>query len=68
MEYQVDCCANAHEAQAFMHTERFAANPAGGNVNVDALLAPYRNGASAKQLLTMPSRPPAQIPAEHGLM
>ena len=68
MEFQVDCCANADEAHAFMHREGFAANPAGVNVDMDALLAQYRNGASAKQLLTMPAGPPAQIPSEHGLM
>jgi hypothetical protein len=27
MEFQVDCCVNAEEAHAYMHSEVFAANP-----------------------------------------
>ena len=68
MEFQVDCCANADEAHAFMNSEGFAANPAGVDIDADALLAQYRSGASSEQLLAMPSGPPAQIPPEHGLL
>ena len=68
MEFQVDCYANAGEAHAFMNGEGFAANPAGVDIDADALLAQYRNGASAEQLLAMPVGPPAQIPPEHGLL
>ena len=67
MEFQVDCCANADEAHAFMQTDAFAANPVGVEIDPEALLAQYRSGASAEQLLTMPVGPPAPIPAEHGL-
>jgi catechol-2,3-dioxygenase len=68
MEFQVDCCANADEAKAFMQTEEFAASPAGVDVDFDALLAQYRGGASAESLLAMPVGAPAQIPPEHGLI
>jgi len=68
MEFQVDCCANAEEAHAFMHSEGFATNPAGVDIDADALLAQYRNGASESSLLTMPAGPPASIPPEHGLV
>jgi len=67
MEFQVDCCANAEEARTFMHSEAFAANPAGVDIDTDALLTQYRNGVSAEKLLTMPAGPPTQIPPEHGL-
>jgi len=68
MEFQVDCCANADEAHAFMHSEEFAANPAGVDIDADALLAQYRNGAPESRLLAMPAGPPASIPPEHGLV
>lgn len=67
MEFQVDCCANADEAHTFMHSDAFAANPIGVEIDPDVLLAQYRNGASEEQLLTMPAGPPAAIPSEHGL-
>jgi len=67
MEFQVDCCANADEAQAFMHSDAFAANPVGVDYEADALLARYRNGASEASLLTMPAGAPSQIPPEHGM-
>lgn len=68
MEFQVDCCANADEAHAFMYGEGFAANPIGVDIDAEALLAQYRGGASAESLLAMPAGPPAQIPAAHGLV
>ena len=67
MEFQVDCCANADEAHAFMHSDAFAANPVGVDYEADALLARYRNGASEASLLTMPAGAPSQIPPEHGM-
>jgi catechol 2,3-dioxygenase-like lactoylglutathione lyase family enzyme len=67
MEFQVDCCANADEAHAFMHTEAFAANPIGVEIDADALLAQYRSGVPIKTLLTQPDGPPSPIPSEHGL-
>ena len=68
MEFQVDCCANADEAHAYMQTDAFAASPAGVDVDFDELLMQYRSGASSEQLLAMPQGPPAQIPPEHGLV
>jgi len=67
MEFQVDCCANADEAHAYMHSDAFAANPVGVEIDPDVLLVQYRSGASAEQLLAMPVGPPAPIPAEHGM-
>jgi len=68
MEFQVDCCANADEAHAFMHCDAFAANPVGVDYDADALLAEYRNGAAEDALLAMPTGVPARIPPEHGLL
>ena len=67
MEFQVDCCANADEAHAYMHSDAFAANPVGVEIDPDVLLAQYRSGASAKELLAMPVGPPSPIPPEHGM-
>ena len=67
MEFQVDCCANADEAHAFMHSDTFAANPIGVEIDPDALLAQYRNGVPMETLILQPTGPPAPIPAEHGL-
>ena len=67
MEFQVDCCADAQEAHAFMHSEAFAANPIGVEVDFEALLAQYRSGTPAEALLTQPGGPVSPIPPEHGL-
>ena len=67
MEFQVDCCANAEEAHAFMHSEAFAANPVGVEIDADALLMRYRNGVSVETLLVQPQGPPSPIPQEHGM-
>ena len=67
MEFQVDCCANAEEAHAYMHSDVFAANPVGVEIDPDALLAQYRNGVPVEQLLAQPEGPPSQIPLEHGM-
>jgi len=67
MEFQVDCCANAEEAHAYMHSDAFAANPVGVEIDPDVLLVQYRSGASAEQLLAMPVGPPSPIPTEHGM-
>ena len=68
MEFQVDCCANADEAHTYMRREAFAANPAGVDIDAEALMSQYRSGATAEQLLAMPAGPPTQIPPEHGLI
>lgn len=67
MEFQVDCCADAEEANAFMHSEAFAANPVGVEIDPDDLLAQYRSGVPVEQLLVRPSGPQSPIPAEHGM-
>jgi hypothetical protein len=50
-----------------MHSDAFAANPVGVEIDPDALLAQYRSGTPAEQLLAMPAGPPSPIPAEHGM-
>jgi len=67
MEFQVDCCADAAEAHAFMHSDAFAANPVGVEIDPDALLAQYRSGVSLETLIVQPDGPPAPIPREHGM-
>jgi catechol 2,3-dioxygenase-like lactoylglutathione lyase family enzyme len=67
MEFQVDCCANAQEAHAFMHSEAFAANPVGVDIDPEALLAQYRDGVPTATLLVCPQGPVSQIPSAHGL-
>ena len=67
MEFQVDVCRNAEEAQVYMSSEAFAANPIGVEVDFDALLAQYRDGAAPETLLTRPDGPQSPIPAAHGL-
>lgn len=67
MEFQVDCCANAEEAHAYMHSEAFAANPVGVAVDFDALLEQFRSGVPMESLLVQPEGPPAGIPKSHGM-
>ena len=67
MEFQVDCCANANEAHAYMHSDAFAANPIGVEIDPDALLAQYRNGVPLETLLVQPKGPVSPIPPEHGM-
>lgn len=67
MEFQVDCCANAEEAHAFMHSDAFAANPVGVVVDFDSLLERYKGGAPAERLLLQPDGVPSPIPSEHGV-
>lgn len=67
MEFQVDCCANAKEANVFMNSDTFAANPVGVEVSFDALLAQYRDGVAQETLLIRPDGPQSPIPTAHGL-
>ncbi len=67
MEFQVDCCANAEEAHVFMHSDAFAANPIGVEIDPDALLEKYKRGVPVETLLVQPEGPMSQIPREHGL-
>jgi catechol-2,3-dioxygenase len=68
MEFQVDCCRNAEEAHTFMHSDAFAANPIGVEIDPDALLAQYRSGVPPATLLIQPAGPASPIPPEHGLV
>ena len=67
MEFQVDCCANAAEAHAYMHSDSFAANPVGVEIDPNSLLEKYKSGVPIETLLVQPDGPMSQIPAEHGL-
>ena len=66
MEFQVDCCT-AEEANAFMLTDAFAANPVGVKIDPEALLAQYRSGIPIDKLLVQPDGPASEIPREHGM-
>lgn len=67
MEFQVDCCANAEEAHTFMHSDAFAANPVGVEIDPDALLEKYKSGVPVETLLIQPAGPISDIPREHGM-
>ena len=67
MEFQVDCYATADEAHAFMHSDAFAANPIGVDVNFDALVDQYKSGVAVEKLLMAPEGPASPIPREHGM-
>jgi len=66
MEFQVDCCT-AEEANAFMRTDSFEANPIGVVIHPEELLAQYRSGIPLERLLVPPAGPASEIPREHGL-
>jgi catechol 2,3-dioxygenase-like lactoylglutathione lyase family enzyme len=67
MEFQVDCYGNAAEANAYMQSEAFAANPIGVEFDPDELLAQFRSGVPVEQLLIQPTGPIAPIPSAHGM-
>ena len=66
MEFQVDCGTVA-EANAFMASETFAANPIGVEYDPDRLLEQYEKGAAMDELVRLPQGPPSAIPLEHGM-
>src|SRR5205823_12630604 len=66
MEFQVDC-GTVEEANAYMRTDAFAANPAGVEIDVEDFLAKYRSGVPEQQLLLMPEGPASPLPREHGM-
>jgi catechol-2,3-dioxygenase len=66
MEFQVDCCS-VEDANAYMLSDAFAANPIGVEIDPEALLEKYRSGSPAEKLLIQPEGPASQIPREHGL-
>lgn len=66
MEFQVDC-GSVDQANAYMTSDAFAANPIGVAFDPEELLARYRAGADAEVLLRMPSGPASEIPPAHGI-
>src|SRR5882762_3953918 len=66
MEFQVDC-GTVEEANAYMQTDAFAANPAGVEIDPESLLAQYRSGVPEQQLLVMPGGAASPLPREHGM-
>lgn len=67
MEFQVDCCATVEEANAYMLSDEFAANPVGVPIDPEALLAQYRSGTPLETLLIPPPGPASEIPEAAGL-
>ena len=55
------------DEHAYMQADAFAANPAGVEINPEALLAQYRSGVSEQQLLAQPEGPISPIPDAHGM-
>lgn len=66
MEFQVDV-GTVEEANAYMASEAFAANPAGVRFEPDWLLEQLESGAGADALLRMPAGPPTDLPLAHGM-
>jgi len=66
MEFQVDACT-VEEANAYMLSDAFAANPVGTVFDPDALLAQHRSGVPVETLLAPPPGPASPIPSEHGM-
>ena len=66
MEFQVDACS-VEEANAYMRTPAFAANPAGVGIDPESLLAQYRSGVPEQQLLSMTVGPASPVPEAHGM-
>lgn len=66
IELQVDC-QTAEEANRFMASEAFAANPLGMVIDPDALLEQFERGADEQTLLRMPDGPPSPLPHAHGI-
>jgi catechol-2,3-dioxygenase len=66
MEFQVDTCT-VEEANTYMLSDAFAANPIGVAIDPETLLAQYRSSVPVEQLLIKPEGPGSSIPREHGL-
>ena len=66
MEFQVDACT-VEQANAYMRSDAFAANPIGVAVDPESLLAQHGAGVPDEQLLAMPMGAISPIPAEHGM-
>jgi hypothetical protein len=66
IELQVDCF-DSEGAIAFMKSPAFAENPLGVEIDPDALLLRYRQGASHEDLIARPVGPMSAIPLAHGV-
>lgn len=66
LEPQVDV-GTVEEAEAYMGSAAFSANPIGISFDPEELLAAYRSGASGAALLARAEGPVSGIPVEHGL-
>lgn len=66
IELQVDC-QTADEANRFMASDAFAANPLGMVIDPEALLEQFERGADEETLLRMPEGPPSPLPHAHGI-
>jgi catechol-2,3-dioxygenase len=67
MEFQVDCCATVEEANSYMLSDAFAANPVGVVIDPEELLGRYRSGIPLETLLIPPPGPASEIPDAHGM-
>ena len=66
MEFQVDC-GTVEEANAFMASDAFAANPIGIRYDPDQLLERYEAGTDVGVLARRPEGAMSEIPLEHGM-
>ena len=66
MEFQVDALP-VEDANAYMLTDAFAANPVGVEIDPEELLAKLRDGVPEQQLLAMPFGSISPIPEAHGM-
>ena len=66
MEFQVDC-GTVDEANAFMASDAFSANPIGVEYDPEVMLAQFESGVDVGVLARRPEGPPSGIPPEHGM-
>jgi len=67
MEFQVDCFDTVQQANEYMLSDTFAANPVGVEIDPEALLARYRSGVPLESLIAIPDSAASPIPVEHGM-
>ena len=67
LELQVDKFETMQEGSDFFHSEQFAKNPIGINIDVEELLHRYESGENHQSLFALPEAPPAKIPPEHDI-
>ncbi len=66
MEFQVET-GTTEQANAFMASEAFAANPVGVSFDPELLLAQVESGEDSDILLAQPVGLPSEIPTAHGM-